>query len=384
MTEPKKKFSLLLTGDIILGDQSEHYFEGVRETLESSDVVLGQLEVPYSDRAPELEGLSRSPVVLEPLKKYVDALTMAGNHIYDAGEVGVQDTLQWLDENNIPHTGGGMSLEEASKPVILNYGDLRIGYISYNCVGPKATWAAKDKAGNPYVDILIKFDMGQVANPGGNPDKIYTWPEPETFARMKKEITELRRQCDLLCVYFHKGIVHKPIQLADYEQIVSYAAIECGADVVSSSHSHILHGVEIYKGKTIFHGLNNFVAWVPSLSPNFKREGGKKTELFDPEEWVRRRVERFGFVPDPEYPTYPFHPDAIYTVAGKCIVEDGKIVETRYVPMIVGKDGVTRTVTRQNGGERVFDYMQKITDKAGLNAKFTWDGDEVVISEKAK
>ena len=37
-------------------------------------------------------------------------------------------------------------------------------------------------------------------------------------------------------------------------------AIEAGADVVSSSHSHILHGIEIYKGKTIFHGLNNFIA----------------------------------------------------------------------------------------------------------------------------
>lgn len=373
------RFSILLTGDIILGDEPERYLSGVKETLLSSDVVLAQLEVPYSDRAPELEGLSRSPAVLAPLKEYVSALTLAGNHIYDAGETGVKDTLAWLDENRIPHTGGGMDLASASKPVILEKDGVIIGLISYNCVGPAATWAGANKAGNPYVEILVKFDMGQVANPGGNPDKIYTWPEPQTFERMKKEISALREQCDLLFVYFHKGIVHKPVALADYEKIVSRAAIECGADAVYASHSHILHGVEFYKGKPVFHGLNNFVAWVPSLRPDFKRQGGKSTELFDPEDWARKRIERFGFVPDPEYPTYPFHPEAIYTVAAKCIVQDGKLAETRYVPMIVGKDGVTRTVTRENGGEEVFAYMEKITRGAGLNAKFTWDGDEVVI-----
>ena len=151
--------------------------------------------------------------------------------------------------------------------------------------------------------------------------------------------------------------------------------------MVSSSHSHILHGIEIYKGKTIFHGLNNFIAWVPSLRPDFKRQGGKTTELFNPEEWVKKRVERFGFVPL-DYPTYPFHPESVYTMAARCIVEDGKIMQTRYIPMIVTPDGVTNVVTRENGGQEVFDYVKKITEGAELNAKFAWDGDEVVISEQ--
>ena len=377
----KKTVSMLLTGDIILGDDSEHYFSGVKGVLERSDVVLGQLEVPYSDRAPELNGLSRSPRVLEPIAKYVDALTLAGNHLYDGGAVGVEDTLAWLREHDVPVTGAGMNLEEASVPVILEHDGVRIGYISYNCVGPKATNAAPGKPGNPYVDIICHFDMGMVANPGGAPDRIYTWPEPVSFKRMKREIADLRKKCDVLVVYFHKGIVHKPVKLADYEQIVAYAAIEAGADVVSSSHSHILHGIEIYKGKTIFHGLNNFIAWVPSLRPDFKRQGGKTTELFNPEEWVKKRVERFGFVPL-DYPTYPFHPESVYTMAAGCIVEDGKIVQTRYIPMIVTPDGVTNVVTRENGGQEVFDYVKKITEGAELNAKFAWDGDEVVISEQ--
>ena len=376
-----KQFSILLTGDIILGDDPEYYLSGVRETLEQSDVVLAQLEVPYSDRAPELAGLSRTPRALEPLTKYVDALTLASNHLLDGGAVGVEDTLSWLKEHHIPVTGGGMTLEEASRPVILEHDGVKIGYISYNCVGPKETYASAGAPGNPYVRIISHFEMGMVANPGGAPDRIYTWPEPESFKRMKREIGALRERVDLVVVYFHKGIVHKPVKLADYEQIVSYAAIEAGADVVSSSHSHILHGVEIYKGKTIFHGLNNFVAWVPSLAPGFKRRGGRDTELFNPEEWVRKRVERFGFVPL-DYPTYPFHPEAVYTMAGKCIVLDGRIIQTRCIPMLVGRDGVTRTVTRESGGQEVMDYLKKITEGADLNGAFCWDGDEIVISER--
>lgn len=377
----KNPFSILMTGDIILGDDSDRYFDGVRETLEQSDVVLGQLEVPYSDRAPELAGLSRSPEVLSPLKRYVSALTLAGNHLYDAGDTGVLDTIAWLRENAIPFTSAGEDLERACRPVILSRDGVRIGYIGFNCTGPRATWAGPGKPGCPYVEIVVHFDMADIANPGGPPERIFTWPEPESFARMQAQIASLRRECDVLVAYFHKGIVHKPVKLADYETVVTHAAVDAGADIVTSSHSHILHGIEVYKGHTIYHGLNNFIAWVPSLRPDFKRKGGKATALFDPEEWARKRVERFGFVPDPEYPTYPFHPEAIYTAAAKCLVENGKVVKTGYIPMLVGKDGVTRMVTRDSGGQLVFDYMEKITRQAGLNARFTWEGDEVVISD---
>ena len=380
MARPNDRFSMLMTGDIILGDDPDFYLSGVKGILERADVVLGQLEVPYSDRAPELTGLGRSPKNLEPLKGRVDALTLAGNHLYDAGETGVADTLAWLDANGIPHTGAGMDLASASEPVFLTHGNTRVGYISYNCVGPRQTWASSAKAGNPYVEILCHFDMADVANPGGPPERIYTWPEPITFRRMKEEIAAAKERSDVLCVYFHKGIVHKPGKLADYEQTVAYAAVDAGADIVTSSHSHILHGVETYKGRTIYHGLNNFVAWVPSLRPDFKRKGGVNTDLFNPEEWAAKRIERFGFVPDPNYPTYPFHPEAVYTMAATCRVEDGRIVKTGYIPLLVTPNGVTNVVGPRNGGQEVFDYVKRISEKAGLNASFAWDGDEVVIS----
>ena len=37
----------------------------------------------------------------------MDILTLAGNHLYDAKEEGIEDTLGWLDANGLLHAGAG-------------------------------------------------------------------------------------------------------------------------------------------------------------------------------------------------------------------------------------------------------------------------------------
>jgi poly-gamma-glutamate synthesis protein (capsule biosynthesis protein) len=187
---------------------------------------------------------------------------------------------------------------------------------------------------------------------------------------MIEDIRNLRPQCDILIVSLHKGIVHVPIKLAAYEQQVSYAAIDAGADLVVGHHAHILKGIEVYKGKVIFHGLCNLVNYRPGLAPRANE---------DPNSWVRRRREIFGFEPDPEYPTYPFHPEAINTIIGKCLIKDKKIVQTSYLPCLVNKQGQPEVLKRDARGEKVFEYMNKITKEAGLNAKYEWKDDEVLV-----
>lgn len=373
------ELTMLTGGDIILGENPGMYFEGVKEALTKADLCVGQLEVMYGQDIPAYGDLNREIENLEPLKDYFDILTLSGNHIFDGGAESIRQTIEWLDINRIPHTGGGMSLKDAEKPVIVEKGGMKFGFLNFNCTGPKAARAGCDKAGGAYVDVLTHYELGDVANPGGPPSKIKTSPEAVSFRRMREQIECLRKKCDILAVYFHKGLVHKPGRLAEYEQTVSYEAIDAGADVVFASHAHLLRGVEIYKGKTIFHGLNNFIAWVPSLRPDFKIKKGVRTENFDPEKWAQQRMELFGFVPDDDYPTYPFHPESVYTIVAVCHVAEGSIIRTGFLPAIVGKDGVTRIVTRENGGEIVLEYMRKITDMAELNGQYKWDGDEIVI-----
>lgn len=311
---------------------------------------------------------------------FLNAMISKMNEMKNSGKIDeIEDTIQWLDAHGILHCGAGMNLDEARKQAIFQKDGIKIGVLSFNCTGPAATHAGVSKAGGAYVKIYTNYELGDVANPGGPPERIQTFPEVESLERMREDIEELRGKCDILTVYFHKGIVHKPVELASYEKLIAHMAVDAGADVVFSSHSHLLHGIERYKGRTIYHGLGNGIAWVPSLSPTYSFKNAKKNEVFDPRAWAEQRISRFGFIPDPDYPTYPFHPDAVYTIFAKCVIQDGRIIQTGCIPCMVGKDGASRVVSREDGGGQVFEYLEKITRKAGLNAKYEWLNDEIVI-----
>ena len=363
--------TMFCVGDLVVGSDADKYFDFVRPVLKTGDIVLGQLEHPYTTRHPEAVASERDP---ENLKSLISAgfnvLTLAGNHLADVSIFGIEDTIGWLKENNVSYVGAGMNISEARRPVVIERKGTRFGFLDYNCVGPKETWASQEKAGCAYVKIITHYEL-DYATPGGPPN-IYTWAEPETLNNMIDDIRNLRPQCDVLIVSLHKGIGHVPIKLAAYEQQVSYAAIDAGADVVVGHHAHILRGIELYKGKVIFHGLCNLVTYRPGLAP-------KASE--DPNSWVRKRREIFGFEPDPEYPTYPFHPEAKNTIIGKCLIKDKKIVQTSYLPCFVNKQGQPEVLKRDARGEAVFEYMKRITKEAGLNAKYEWKGDEVLVYE---
>jgi poly-gamma-glutamate capsule biosynthesis protein CapA/YwtB (metallophosphatase superfamily) len=366
----RRPLTLMAVGDIILGPKPQYYFSPSKAVLKSADLLMGQLEVPYTARDANALALGRNPQVLKSLANSgFHLVTLAGNHLADAGRAGIEDTLEWLDRNHIAHVGAGLNLEEARRHVVLERGKTRFGFLDYNCVGPKETWATATKAGGAYLNIITHYEL-DYATPGG-PPVIYTWAETSSVNAMLEDISKVRPLCDVLIVSFHKGLGHTPVKLAAYEQQISYAAIDAGADVILGHHGHILKGVELYKEKPIFHSLCNFVAWVPSLAA----KPGQ-----DPHSWEVRRKELFGFEPDPEYPTYPFHPEAIYTLIAKCDVESGKLSRIGYLPCIVNKQGQPEIVKNDSRGERVFDYMSKITKGAGLKTSYKWHGDEIICS----
>src|SRR5690606_30865054 len=123
----------------------------------------------------------------------------------------------------------GMNLKEARRPLILERKGTRIGILNYNCVGPKETWAGLHRPGNAYIRVITHYELDH-ANPGG-PPKAYTWAEPATMGMMEEDIRALRPRCDVLIVALHKGLVHTPVKLLEYEFQVSRAAVDWGADL---------------------------------------------------------------------------------------------------------------------------------------------------------
>lgn len=372
-----RTLNLLAVGDLIPGPDADIAFSLTESVLKQGDLVVGQLEVPHTEVEPENVALGAIPIAsgnsISSLRSLVsagfDVLTFAGNHLMDAGPAGIEETIAWLKQQGIGVLGAGMNINEARRSLIVEREGTRFGFLDYNCVGPKEAWAGPNKPGCAYVDIITHYEP-IYGTPGG-PPSIYTWAQTNSLREMVKDIENLRPMCDILVVSLHKGLGHTPAKLADYELQVSHAAIDAGADLILSHHAHILKGIEIYKGKTIFHGLCNFVTYVPSLAPGFSD---------DPDSWARKRIEIFGFEPDPEYPTYPFHPEAKYTIIAKCAIEGKSIVRTSFIPCIINKQGHPEIVSREGRGPEVFAYMEKITRRANLNANFAWTGDEVAVN----
>ncbi len=365
---------MLATGDLIFDSpEADSLAAFVEPTLATGDVVVGHLEVLFTSRgarqfmevpAPPCDPKHMNAVAAA----HFNVVTLAGNHVWDSGEPGIEDTMELLKQHGILFTGAGMTLEEARRPAVMEKKGTRIGFLSYNCIGPRESWATPAKPGCAYVNVLTHYEPTHVTP--GSPSAIYTFAEPESLNAMKEDIQKLRPTCDILVVALHKGIVHTPARLDIYEQPLSYAAIDAGADLVLGTHAHILKGIEVYQGKFIFHGLGNFITVTKALTV---------ASNFNLARWIERRKKLFGFEPDPDYPTYPFHPEAKQAIIAKFIIEDKKIARASCIPCRVNNKGQPEVLRNDEGARQVIGYMEKITREAGLNARFEWDGEQAVV-----
>ncbi len=379
-----KTLTMLGVGDTSGSPDADIAFSFVKPVLKAADVVVANLEGSWSSRATPDQFLKYKDTVIrrDPselnalLATRFDVVSLCGNHMFDLTVPGVEDTTAWLREHGIPFVGVGMNYGEARRPVVIERGGTRFGFLAYNCPGPKQAWAAVDKPGVAYLNIITQYEFRENYT-AGVPPFVYTWAEPDSVGMMVDDISNLRPLCDVLTVAFHKGVCHTPIKLEDYEHQVCYAAIDAGADLILGHHHHILKGIELYKGKTIFHGLCNFPAGSKGRETHANLV---MTPNHDPVNWARRRRRLFAFQPDPEYPTYPFHPEAKYTIIAKCNIEGGKISRVSYLPCLVNKQSQVEILKHDKRGQETFDYMDKITKAIGFNTRYEWDGDEVVIN----
>ncbi|MBN2242707.1 MAG: CapA family protein [Acidobacteria bacterium] len=364
----------MLVGDLILDEpEPDSFFEHARSTLREADVLVGHVEIPHTNRGREstfdIPAPPGSPDNLAALKRAgLHVATLAGNHIFDAGPDGIEDTIAALRQLGIATAGAGMHLDEARKPAVVARRGATVGTLSYNCVGPKESWANENKAGCAYVRVITHYELDH-ATPGG-PPRTYTFAEPESTDAMLADIEKARREVDWLIVALHKGIGHTPAVLAMYERPLAKAAVDAGADIVVGHHAHILRGIELYRGRPIFHGLGNFVTVTRAL--NIEANPSPKRL-----EWARRRRELFGFEPDPDYPTYPFHPEARNAMIAVCEIDARGVRKAGFLPCRVNPEGQPEVCGNDERGREVASYVERITRKASLRTDFEWDGNLV-------
>jgi poly-gamma-glutamate synthesis protein (capsule biosynthesis protein) len=347
----------IFAGDLVLDQPSPDYWlGGIAPAVRAADVAIAHLEVPHSRRGTELgddvPAPGADPAHLPAIAHAgFHAVSLAGNHIADLGADGIADTITGLDEARIAHTGAAATLDEARAPAFLRSKGRVIALLSYNCVGPQAAWAEAHRAGCAYV--RIETANGEPIAPSSPLERA----DPASAAAMARDIEAAKRRADIVVVALHKGIVHAPAQLAPYERPLAHAAIDAGCDIVCGHHAHLVRGIEVYRGKPIFHGLGNGCVVTRALSPDQSHPARAA--------WARKRRELFGFEPDPAYYLAPFHPEAVHGMLGRVRVLESGSLRVGFVPVFVEPPG-RPTLAGAGRAQDVTRYIEQITSAAGL------------------
>jgi poly-gamma-glutamate capsule biosynthesis protein CapA/YwtB (metallophosphatase superfamily) len=334
--------------------EPDHWLSGIASALRSADLAIGHLEVPHTHSQNEMPGdvpaPGADPAHLDALPRAgFNAMTLAGNHIADCGAQGIADTRAALARLGIACAGAGGNLAAARAPMVLKVSDgRRVGILSYNCVGPAQSWATDDGAGCAYLPVAT-IDGGPV-----RPAAALTVPQADAARWLHDDIAALRAQAQLIVVALHKGTVHTPARIENYERLLAQSAIDAGADIVIGHHSHIVRGIEFIQGKPVFHGLGNGCVVTHALTPGQARAA-----------WAERRKQLFGFEPDPAFTLAPFHPEAKHSFLARVLWHADGTLECGIVPVVVEAPGRPRLAIGQEI-DHVCAYLQHISASAAL------------------
>jgi len=249
---------ILSVGDIMLVQRmamlvqsrgANYPFERVRPLFASADVVIGNLEAPFTYR--KIPTRSKSPASVRAGRDFIlkaapqsasglafagfHAVSLANNHAMDYGAAGLRETISILDRLGIRHAGAGMTGEAARRPARLTRKGLRITLLSYSDVLP-LNWAAT------------------ADRPGVAPAK-----GPGAREQMRRGIIAARRDSDFVIVAIHWGeqLAKRPDPT---QRELGRLLVDWGADAVLGHHPHVLQGIEVRRGKVIAYSLGNFVS----------------------------------------------------------------------------------------------------------------------------
>lgn len=351
--------------------EPDYWLDGIIPAIQEADIAIGHLEVPHTNSNWEMKGdvpaPGADPAHLVALQTAgFSVVTLAGNHIADCGSQGIRDTIDELENLGIAHTGAGDDLESARRPALVSVGDRCLAVLSYNCVGPQSAWAGKDSSGCAYLPVATS-DGSPVA-----PPLTLTSPLPEAGQILEQDIATARKQADMVIVALHKGTVHTPAIVEEYERELARLAVEAGADIVIGHHAHIIRGIEFIQGKPVFHGLGNGCVVTHALSPGQEHKARAQ--------WARKRKTLFGFTPDPAYELAPFHPEAVNAFLARFAWYADGHIEAGIVPVFVDPPGKPR-LADSGETEGICNYLKDITARADLGIlKFSESSDMVHVS----
>jgi poly-gamma-glutamate capsule biosynthesis protein CapA/YwtB (metallophosphatase superfamily) len=238
----ERPVSLVAVGDVMLGravgqlmeEHSPSYpFLFTADLIGQADVAFANLEGPITSRGYPQGGISlrASPLAAEGLAHAgFDVVSLANNHVLDCGEVGLLDTMDTLEKMGILYAGVARASVEASAPVIIDVGGVRLAFLAYSDVGPPRDASAAEVSGPAFLE----------------PERAYA------------DVRRAAEQADLVIVSLHWGTEYLPLP-DDSQREVAEGLLKAGADLIVGHHPHVMGGVGLYDQGFVAYSLGNFV-----------------------------------------------------------------------------------------------------------------------------
>lgn len=222
----------------------DYAWKEVSEIFNSADISIVNLESCVSNRGesekPEGLGFRTPPEMLEGfVNAGIDLVNLANNHTRDFGYDALLDTFTHLTEYGIGYFGAGHDIDEAQGLVVKEINGVKVGFVGCNYV-----WVSSDCA---------------AAEDHAGINMVYSIDDERTQAFLDK-VKSYDSQCDVLVAFMHCG-VEEVFYVNSYQEDLSRALIDSGADIVVGAHPHTLQPIEFYNGKPIFYSIGNLIFW---------------------------------------------------------------------------------------------------------------------------
>jgi len=206
----------------------------VRDLISSADIAIANFENPAPDDPTFHKSgtiFSADPALIDGLVHAgIDYVSLANNHIRDAGGQGLLQTIRNVTSRGLKESGAGRNLAAARTPAILQAGGIRVAILGYDAIAASYHATATKIGSAPLRADYVRQDVAAARKAGA----------------------------DLVIVFPHWGTEYKAKPFAA-QQALARMIIDAGADMVIGNHAHWAGAMEVYKGKPIWYALGNFV-----------------------------------------------------------------------------------------------------------------------------
>jgi poly-gamma-glutamate synthesis protein (capsule biosynthesis protein) len=265
-------------------------FESISTDFAGADIVIGNLETTV-DSERQRSGYPRfnaHPELLVALKGTgFTFLSLANNHIMDAGPDGLIRTIDAVEAAGMHFVGAGRTSEETGRIPVLRIQNRKIAFLAYT------------------YDTNERLPRKGNLRPGVN--VMRNGSEQELNAACAR-VREARGLADVVVLSLHWGEEYDT-RPTPWQQRAARALVEAGADLIIGHHPHVLQPVEtVFAGDgrraLVAHSLGNFLSsqsWmVQAVSkdhPNALRGDGVILFVSIPANRGRAGIEKAEFLP---------------------------------------------------------------------------------------